>query len=562
MKTIRISTTQDLFARIDDEEQRFQPAQQSGCVLAKPQRYDQRACSPVLPKFAALTPITQLPKANRSLIKHFGNWLHLCGFGPAGRLLFGHTLHVVFSLLGKDWREVNPADDLNSVDEYLQAHCADETMCHYLRKGLGYVRAYLPVRQQRCQLPKGMQLRCHWPSVSPPPEPDLVALMSDDDITPTDQSGCVPKKTLNGRRTFTRSQGIRDALGLRQRTLQWPRPPAMRPVRSWPESNQALYQHFRNWLHWSGYSTSAIYLYGLAVRLAFSLVGKDWRNWDAEADVQTVRAYVQAQYESDCTRNAYLKGLEKFEQYLRLRQQRQKLPKAVTPPSQPLHTRPTRHKPMPALPDALTLSINAFIAHAQRNWPREQVAKLSRDAYRRISQPLRWLMACGHAVQQPEDISPDVWFGFVDGRLAQDVAPTTINGNLSSLMGWLHWRAEQGLPVDARMFAIKPLKEPSRMPKDVPPLDLKKLQDAIYLESVSLHPPTRRRGIMDLAWFLLMLHSGLRSGEIRRLQLGDMDWQRRLIRIEQSKGLKDRLAPMSAQAADALNNWLTLRERE
>jgi integrase len=32
---------------------------------------------------------------------------------------------------------------------------------------------------------------------------------------------------------------------------------------------------------------------------------------------------------------------------------------------------------------------------------------------------------------------------------------------------------------------------------------------------------------MHLAWFLLMLHAGLRTGEVRRLTPADIDWERR-----------------------------------
>ncbi len=45
-----------------------------------------------------------------------------------------------------------------------------------------------------------------------------------------------------------------------------------------------------------------------------------------------------------------------------------------------------------------------------------------------------------------------------------------------------------------------------------------------------------------------MLHSGLR--------LGDIDWERRLARNEQSKGLKDRLVPLSTPAINALRTYL------
>ena len=64
---------------------------------------------------------------------------------------------------------------------------------------------------------------------------------------------------------------------------------------------------------------------------------------------------------------------------------------------------------------------------------------------------------------------------------------------------------------------------------------------------------------MDRAWFLLMLHSGLRSGEVRRLCLDDLDFQSRTIRINQSKGNKDRIVYFSQMVSDALTAFLEVR---
>jgi integrase len=69
----------------------------------------------------------------------------------------------------------------------------------------------------------------------------------------------------------------------------------------------------------------------------------------------------------------------------------------------------------------------------------------------------------------------------------------------------------------------------------------------------------QRMGIMDLAWFHLMLHCGLRVGEVRRLRLSDLDLAGRRARIEQSKGLKDRMVFLSQPAVQALNAYLEIR---
>jgi integrase/recombinase XerD len=58
--------------------------------------------------------------------------------------------------------------------------------------------------------------------------------------------------------------------------------------------------------------------------------------------------------------------------------------------------------------------------------------------------------------------------------------------------------------------------------------------------------------LFDRAWLLLMLHSGLRTCEIRRLKWESVDLERRTLRIEQSKGQKDRVVFLSPLAVDAL----------
>jgi integrase len=64
---------------------------------------------------------------------------------------------------------------------------------------------------------------------------------------------------------------------------------------------------------------------------------------------------------------------------------------------------------------------------------------------------------------------------------------------------------------------------------------------------------------MDLAWFLLMLHSGLRTAEVRNLKPQDIEWEQHRLRIEQSKGLKDRLVYVSEAALAALRGYLEVR---
>jgi len=57
----------------------------------------------------------------------------------------------------------------------------------------------------------------------------------------------------------------------------------------------------------------------------------------------------------------------------------------------------------------------------------------------------------------------------------------------------------------------------------------------------------------------MMVHSDLRTCEIRRLHLGDLDLAARQVRIEQSKGLQDRMVFLSQTGIEALKAYLEIR---
>ncbi|MBU1747406.1 MAG: site-specific integrase, partial [Chloroflexi bacterium] len=123
----------------------------------------------------------------------------------------------------------------------------------------------------------------------------------------------------------------------------------------------------------------------------------------------------------------------------------------------------------------------------------------------------------------------------------------------------LTFLAEQGRPVCARTLRLEPLKVGPALPRDVPPAQLRRLQQEIETEAAADPGRRQRLGVLDRAWFLLMLHSGLRVGEIRRLQLPDLELEAQRVRLEQAKGLKDRVVPLSAATVDALRDYLAVR---
>ncbi len=171
---------------------------------------------------------------------------------------------------------------------------------------------------------------------------------------------------------------------------------------------------------------------------------------------------------------------------------------------------------------------------------------------------MRWLVAHG-GLDSVAALTPDRWFDYVDARLGAGLCPTTLNGQLAGLLDLLCFLAEAGRPVCARMLRVEMLDEGDRLPRDVPLDQLRRLQAAIEAEAASPDERARRQGQMDRAWFLLMLHGGLRTGEVRRLRRAELDLADRKVRIEQSKGLKDRVVYLSEATLQALQAYLAVR---
>jgi site-specific recombinase XerD len=323
--------------------------------------------------------------------------------------------------------------------------------------------------------------------------------------------------------------------------------PAIKPITKWLSANQGFYDSFRHWLREGGYGDSALNVYSVAARLALGFLDKAYWMIDPDADIDRVREYIATHYESEGTRSSYLKGICKFEEYLRFRCHRPKPQKRV---NWGYHLGP--------LPDWLADDVRAYIAHCRRAWMPEQHYQATSDLISHLTLFLRWA-AANITLTDIGDLTPALWFDYVDERLAAGIKPVSINGELRNLRSFLHFLADQGRPVCQRALRIEILKEGSCLPRDVPPDQLRRLLDQIEADASSSPAGIRRMGVMDWAWCLLMLHSGLRTGEVHRLRLADLDLETRRARIEQSKGLKDRIVCLSRVTVKALRAYLEIR---
>jgi site-specific recombinase XerD len=320
-----------------------------------------------------------------------------------------------------------------------------------------------------------------------------------------------------------------------------------KPITAWFPPNQGFYASFRRWLHDGGYTHSAIQTYGVAARLALSVLDKAYWLIDPEVDMEHVRQVITTHYDSASTRHSYGKGLAKLAEYLRYRGRR-------PAPEKQVHWTYFLDR----LPDRLAADVRAYVAHRRRAWLPEDQYEATGTTLSHLTLSLRWL-AQRDLLTGMEDLTPDLWWDYVDARLAAGIKPVTINGELAELHHFLHFLNDEGRPICQRLLRVEPLEAASPLPRDVPLDSLRRLLAEIEAEAAATHARNRRMGLLDRAWFLLMLHSGLRGGEIRRLQLPDLDLEGRKVRIEQSKGLKDRIVCLSSATVEAIQTYLEAR---
>jgi site-specific recombinase XerD len=265
---------------------------------------------------------------------------------------------------------------------------------------------------------------------------------------------------------------------------------------------------------------------------------------DPSVDLERTREYI-LQHEPDSTiQTQYNNGLVKFGEYLSMRQRR-----AIRPRS--IHW----EYYLAGVPESFHAQVQEYVAHRQKGWRTEDRKRLAIGLISSLGQTLRKLMK-SKPLKELSDITPQAWFNTLDEELGESYHPRTINARFSILKSFLRFVDEHGTQVCQRIFLVQPLKCGARIPRDASVSDLRQLLEENQRE---MNAGQRHIGVMDCAWFHLMLYSGLRTCEVRRLKLEDINFETRRIRIEQSKGLKDRLIFMNSATISALNAWLELR---
>ena len=116
--------------------------------------------------------------------------------------------------------------------------------------------------------------------------------------------------------------------------------------------------------------------------------------------------------------------------------------------------------------------------------------------------------------------------------------PPTMNAIVTALR--FFFKVTMDRPETTRHLAF--VYEPRKLPRVLPPEDVLKLLEAA--------PDPKCKAALSVAY-----GAGLRAMEVVALKVTDIDSQRMLIRVEQGKGRKDRLAMLSPVLLELLRDW-------
>ena len=320
-----------------------------------------------------------------------------------------------------------------------------------------------------------------------------------------------------------------------------------KPLKEWSRDNRNFFFSFRAWMKSGNYSKSTIHMYSAAVVQALGLLNKPYWRIDPDADLEWFSAYLETRPIRESTRIGYRKGIKKLDEFLRLRCHKEPKRKAVN-----------WDYYVGGLPDWLVEKVKAYIGYRQRRW---QPDERYRGTLRTLSCTTAFLR---YAAKQAEpkslmDLKVSLWQSYVVERLGAGIQPVTINGELSAILSLLRFHQELGRKVNAGLLCAPRLRQKQRRLDNVPIDQLRELLAEMDRDIERDQAKLRYMALMDKSATLLMLHCGLRSGEVRRLKLGQIDWQGRKLRIEQSKGLKDRMVYISQAVIEALKAYLEFR---
>ena len=149
------------------------------------------------------------------------------------------------------------------------------------------------------------------------------------------------------------------------------------------------------------------------------------------------------------------------------------------------------------------------------------------------------------------DIKEEICSAWIGDLYSQDNKPKSIQRHLSSAKGFFRFLKKNNLISSSPFELVTAPKSSNTLPDVLSPEDVEQLLN---------FKPSNTIEIRDMAIVELMYSSGLRVSETVNINISDFEENMSFLRVL-GKGSKTRLVPMGRFAINAINNWISEREK-
>ena len=149
------------------------------------------------------------------------------------------------------------------------------------------------------------------------------------------------------------------------------------------------------------------------------------------------------------------------------------------------------------------------------------------------------------------EIKEEICSAWIGDLYSQNNKPKSIQRHLSSAKGFFRFLKKNNLISSSPFELVTAPKSSNTLPEVLSPEDVEQLLN---------FKPSNTIEIRDMAIVELMYSSGLRVSETVNINISDFEENMSFLRVL-GKGSKTRLVPMGRFAINAINNWISEREK-
>jgi integrase/recombinase XerD len=120
---------------------------------------------------------------------------------------------------------------------------------------------------------------------------------------------------------------------------------------------------------------------------------------------------------------------------------------------------------------------------------------------------------------------------------------------LASLRAYFRWLSRQGLLLANPAADLQMPKKPTRLPRYA--MSVAEVEKVLAVPDTGTLLGLRDRALLEVLWA-----TGIRRGELARLCLWDVQWERGALFIQEGKGKKDRVVPISHRALGWVRRYI------